>query len=237
MTTSLSQMSLMQSMAKRSRTTLTTVNLTETITIPPKQMHKSQAKPTYLNVPDHIFRKMLCTAPIEDISESTMVQLFDTLEKLQYAREFARLIHTLFYLKMKEDFWQHYYQIATVTAIGSMNMLSREFFKENNLHRVQFVTQENLLRRHQVIIEQLKHAEEKLMEHKRLVIINNWLLDMDMLTKIISEFVRKSQRDLSTDFERRKLLLQFDADECRLVQTFYDLQPSPEQVRVFSFVF
>jgi hypothetical protein len=78
------------------------------------------------------------------------------------------------------------------------------------------------------IIEQLQQAENELNKHKQLAIDRS--VDMNRLSTAIPAFVRKGQHKLSADFERKKLLLQLDATDYRLVQKFYNLKPSEDRV-------
>ena len=100
--------------------------------------------------------------------------------------------------------------------------------KENNLHRIRFVTQENIERRRKTIVEELKEAENELNKHKQLAVVR--AIDINRLSTVVPAFVRKGQYKLSEDFQRRKLLLQFDANDYRMVQAFYDLKPTEDQV-------
>jgi hypothetical protein len=162
-------------------------------------------------------------------TEDSMIALLDTSEKLQYARIYAQLINDLFYLRLKEDFWKYYFAMMTSSEIDSMNNMSKSILKKQyNLHRTQFVTKENILKRQQTITEQLKQIEDKLSEHKQQQQVMS--VDLHKLSTVIPAFVRKGQRKLSADFERKKLLLQYDINDYRLVQEFYNLKPSDDQV-------
>ena len=228
MMTSLSQISIAQSLPKRARAAVVATTMGN-FSVQSKAPNKTKAKPHYLNVPDHLFRKMLFSALKDETMIEKMDQLLNTPEKLQYVRDYTRLVNDFFYMKLKEDYWKNYNQLIET---GSINM-SPQFIKENHLHRVQFVTRENVQKRQQTIIEELKRTEERLDAHKRLAMSDS-ISDANLLATVVDAFVRQGQRDLSADFERRKLLLQFDMNDCRLVRVFYDLQPSLEQVRFFS---
>jgi hypothetical protein len=79
-----------------------------------------------------------------------------------------------------------------------------------------------------LIVTRLQDAENKLDLHKQQPI--NRLIDMNKLSMIITAFVRQGQHKLSKEFERKKLILQFDANDHRLVKTFYNLKPTENQV-------
>ena len=132
--TSVSQIFISQPSTKRLRAT-TADNLAQSR----KDVHKlkSNNKPNYLKLPDHVFKTLLSTslANVEN-----MVEMLDTPEKLQYTRDYAQLVNDLFYLRLKQDFWENYFKIATTTGIWSLQM-TKEMIKENNLHRMKFMKQ------------------------------------------------------------------------------------------------
>ena len=220
-TTSFSEMSLVQPSSKRTRTITTADVVTET---------ESNKKPDYLKLPDAIFKKMLSTA-LEG-AEEYINTVLDTKEKLQYARIYAQLVHELFYLRLKEDFWKHYStMMAPVPEIRSLN-LSKSILKEHSLQRLQFVTPENLHKREQKMIEQVKQIEDQLNEHKKraTMVAADLSIDLRKLSTVITAFVRKGQHKLTADFERRKRLLEYDIHDYCLIRAFYNLKPSKDQV-------
>ena len=226
-TTSLSAMSLVQPTTKRSRIAVA-LTTTDDIVIE----SSSNDKPNYLKVPDPIFKKMLSTA-LEGTEERMNVVL-DTPDRLQYARTYAQLINDLFYLRLKEDYWTYY--CTTMTSFGTDSMhMSKSICEEHNLHRIQFIQQENILQCQQTIIEQLKQIEDQLSEHQRLA-SGDQSIDLNRLSTVIPAFVRKGQYKLSADFERKKLLLHYDLNDYRLVQAFYNLLPSEDQVCYFLYM-
>jgi hypothetical protein len=221
-TTSLSQMSISQLPTKRQRSTTV-----DDAIMKEKNTNKStfnNNKPNYLKVPDRVFKQMLSTA-ME--GAETIVQSLDTTEKLQFARDYAHLVNNVLYLKLEQDFWDNYYKVAMIEGIWSSS-LSKQMIKENNLHRFHFKTQDKIEQRRKIVIDRLKQAENELNQHKQRPI--NGLLDMKRLLTVIPAFVRKGQYKLCAEYERKKVLLQFDANDYRLVKSFYHLKPSEDQV-------
>ena len=204
-TSSISQVSFAPPSSKRLRP-ITTVEATIKI------------EPDYLKVPDYAFKKMLSTA-LE--GGERVVQSLDTLDKLQYARDYAQRVNDICFLKLKQDYYEQYYQVVHNARVWS-TPLSKEVIKKNHLHRMEFITQDNMERRRQSITEALKRAEEGLEHHKQSTISH--------LSPLVLAFVRKGQQKLSADFKRKILLLQRDANDVQLVQAFYELKPTDAQV-------
>ena len=157
----------------------------------------------------------------------SIVQSLETPEKLQFTRTYAHLLNNVFYLKLEQEFWTHYNAVCMSEAIWSTPMMT-DIAKENNLYRLTFKTKIQLDKHRQLIVTRLQDAENKLDLHKQQPI--NRLIDMNKLSMIITAFVRQGQHKLSKEFERKKLILQFDANDHRLVKTFYNLKPTENQV-------
>ena len=112
----------------------------------------------------------------------SIVQWLDTPAKLQYARQYAHLVNNLFFLRLKQDFWEHYYHIAMTKGLWSLK-ISNQFAKENSLRRIKFITQSNVNQRRQTVSEELKEAEKKLNTHKQLP--SDVSVDMHRLSMVI----------------------------------------------------
>lgn len=112
-------------------------------------------------------------------------------------------------------------------AIWSLPMV-KDMAKENNLSRFKFKTKAQLEKHRTLILNRLQEAENNLNKHKQQPI--NRSIDMNKLSTVIPAFVRQGQHKLSVEFERKKLILQFDSNDHRLVKTFYNLKPTENQV-------
>ena len=185
----------------------------------------SDWKPKYLKLSDQIFKQML-SKTLSDAEQ--FVQLLDTSEKLQYVRTYAHLLNNVFYLKLEESFWEHYKQVCISEAIWSSPML-KNIAKENNLFRFKFKTQVQLEKHYQLIQKRLQTAENNLNQYKQQPIHES--IDINTLSTVMTAFVRQGQHKLCAEFERKKLLLQFDANDHRLMKAFYSLNPNDDQVR------
>ena len=184
----------------------------------------SNNKPKYLKVPDQIFKEMLSKSLVGD---DNIIQLLDTPEKLQFVRTYAHLLNNVFYLKLEQNFWEHYHTVCMSEGIWSVPIVN-DMAKENNLCRFKFKTKAQLERHHKSILNRFQTAENKLNNHKELPI--HRFVDTNKLSTIITAFVRQGQNKLSVEFERKKLILQLDANDHRLVKAFYNLKPTENQV-------
>jgi hypothetical protein len=211
----MSQMSISNLPNKRTRST-TMHHLQE----------QTNNKPKYLKLPDKLFKEMLSKSVV---GEKSIDELFDTPEKLQYIRTYVHLLNNVCYLKLEQDYWQHYDKVATTEGIWSLPLLEKELIKKNNLYRINFKTKAQLERHRQFIFVRLQKAENELNKHKQQQPFDR-SVDIQRLSTILLAFVRQGQYKLSKDFERKKSLLQYDANDHRLFKTFYNLKPMENQV-------
>ncbi|CAF2168445.1 unnamed protein product, partial [Rotaria magnacalcarata] len=220
-TESLSQISISNIVRKRPRSK-TMDNIQEQ-----QELNETTSdwKPKYLKLSDQIFKQMLSKS-LSDADK--FVQLLDTSEKLKYVRTYAHLLNNVFYLKLEESFWEHYKQVCISESIWSSPML-KNIAKENNLFRFKFKTQVQLEKHYQLIQKRLRTTENNLNQYKQQPIHES--IDINTLSTIMTAFVRQGQHKLCAEFERKKLILQFDAIDHRLIKAFYNLNPTDDQIR------
>ena len=220
-TTSMSQISLSNLPKKRQHTTVMGDVVEE------KRVDKStsdNSKPKYLKVPDQVFKEMLAKSLA---GADHIIPLLDTPEKLVFVRTYAHLLSNVFYWKLEQDYWEHYYNVCTTKSIWSSPLMI-DLAKENNLSRFKFKTEAQLDKHRKLIGNRLQEAENKLNQHKLEPI--NRSMNMNRLSTVIPAFVRQGQHKLGIEFERKKLILQFDANDHCLVKTFYNMKPTKSQV-------
>jgi len=63
---------------------------------------------------------------------------------------------------------------------------------------------------------------------------NSASVDIDALSVAIIELVKKGQHRFCAEFERKKILLNLDANDRRLIESFYTVPVNEEQVRTYQ---
>lgn len=185
--------------------------------------------PKYLKVPDQILKTMLSKSLA---GAESLVQSLDTTEKLHFVRIYAHLLNNVFYLKLEQNFLEHYEKVAAHENSWSFSA-DLDLLKKNNLFKIEFKTKAQLVKRQKKIENQLHLAENKLTGHKQSTMSRS--LDMNRLFTIIPAFVRQGQQKLFKEFERKKQLVQFDMHEYQLIKKFYQLKPTEHQVTLIFF--
>lgn len=233
-TTSVSQMSLANLPEKKRHRSKTMNNLTLHNNNSEQREEEDlqlEKKPKYLKVPDEVFKRMLSKSLV---GAETMVQSLNTPEKLQFVRIYAHLLNDIFYLKLEENYLEHYEKVAMNEKIWSAPIMDRSMVRENNLVNIQFKTRAQLEQRQKKIRNQLQFIENKFNQHRQQQSPSSMThgLDMSRIATLLPYFVRHGQHKLTKEFERKKQLLQLDMHEYQLVKNFYELKPTENQVCV-----
>jgi hypothetical protein len=194
--------------------------------------------PDYLKVPDRAFKQMLSTAL--DGADKVVHQL-DTAEKLDFARHYACLIHRLFYVQLQHEQWDYYFQLGMKDNIWT-GRVSKKWAKLNSIGHAYGRSAALIEQRRIKIQQQLLQAGNTLKEFgdQNLPVWisqNSPPFDLQAMSTVITAYVRKGQHKLRQQFEHRRRLLIFDATDHRLVQAFYDVMPSQEQVSFYCNAF
>ncbi|CAF1599908.1 unnamed protein product [Rotaria magnacalcarata] len=192
--------------------------------------------PDYLTVPDDVFKRNLLNQVTGD--QTIISQWLEDHSILQYAWKYASLTNQISYLKMAENFMEFY----TSTAMEEINWLSvapKTMMTENNMNWIYCKTEKNIHQRRMSIQRQLHVVTSKLDEHLQqrppVLLTRNEPttidINMSILSVAILAFVHKGQQRLRDRFQEREAALKLDVKDARLVQSFYKLNPTEEQIR------
>ncbi|CAF3673072.1 unnamed protein product [Rotaria socialis] len=192
--------------------------------------------PDYLTVPDDVFKRNLLNQVTGD--QTIISQWLEDHSILQYAWKYASLTNQISYLKMEENFMEFY----TSTAMAEINWLSvapKTMITENNINWIYCKTEKNIHQRRMSIQRQLHVVTFKLNEHLQqrppvLLTLNESAvidINLNILSVAILAFVHRGQQRLRNQFQEKEAALKLDVKDARLVQSFYKLNPTEEQIR------
>ncbi|CAF3946577.1 unnamed protein product, partial [Rotaria magnacalcarata] len=192
--------------------------------------------PDYLTVPDDVFKRNLLNQVTGD--QTIISQWLEDYSILQYAWKYASLTNQISYLKMEENFMEFYTSTAT-TEINWLSVVPKTMIIENNINWIYCKTEKNINQRRMSIQRQLHVVTSKLSEHLQqrppllLTSHERTVIDMNMniLSVAILAFVHKGQQRLRNQFQEKEAALKLDVKDARLVQSFYKLNPTEEQIR------
>jgi hypothetical protein len=193
--------------------------------------------PDYLTVPDDVFKRNLLKQVIGD--QTIISQWLEDHSILQYVWKYASLTNQISYLKMEENFMEFYTSTA-MTEINWLSVAPKTMMIENNINWIYCKTEKNIQQRRMSIQRQLHVVTSKLNEHLQqrpslLLTLNEpTIIDINMntLSVAILAFVHKGQQRLRDRFQEKEVALKLDVKDVRLIQSFYKLNPTEEQVSI-----
>jgi hypothetical protein len=155
-------------------------------------------------------------------------ELLDSDEKIIFTRQLFELINKLNYFKLQDEQWSCYYHLGITEGIWT-GRVSKKMALINSMCYT-YGRQKTLIeQRRKYFKQQLQDITSKLQEHLQQI---PSMMDPNQLMIIAHDFVDQDQYQLRVEFERRKHILQYDAKDHRLVETFYQLQPRQTEVRI-----
>lgn len=186
---SFSQLSISQGNSKKKKTITTTTN--DQIENNESSMNFTENfKPSYLKVPDRIFKQMLSSATENG---SKIVQCLNTTEKLQFVRQLSELTNNFYFKDLQRQLWQEYHNISSKDITNWESKITNQYANQHNTCRM-YKPQKSSIEQHQKTIQkQLERIRNQLAEFIVMLQKNTtqWepFIDPDSLSHVINEYV------------------------------------------------
>ena len=189
-------------------------------------------RPGYLKVSDAAFKQMLINS-IEN-GEQLAVCL-NTDEKIQFVRRVTEMTNQIKYFDLQRQLWQDYYNLGLKEGQWAPQV-SKSYAEEHRTCRTYGYRQHIIRKRQQTIQYQLQRSSNELQASIKELenYSKQWQpsFSANRLSEGIIQCVNKGQQRLREDFEYKKKMLQFDANDHYLIRTFYQCRPNQEEVSV-----
>jgi hypothetical protein len=223
---------------------------------PPTTTHKKQRKhcslstdrwkqsssklvPKYSKLPNYLFKHLLSKNIPCYCNE--IQQWLTNAKLLQFTRQCAELMCVVYQLKIERDYWTHVHNLG-MPAMTWLSTVVKNVKQQNYINWDYPRTVENVLHRQKIIENKLLQAESDLNAHLQQQsngfceqIQNKTSIDhiMNIISQALSVLIQHDLHQLRTNYEHKKVLLKFDVNDVHLVKSFYDLNPTEEQVYTF----
>ncbi|CAF3049806.1 unnamed protein product [Rotaria socialis] len=192
-----------------------------------------QLIPNYSKMSSRLFVDLLCTN-LASHQNKIKHWLIHT-NQLQRFRRYAELLNNILLLEIEQDYWETITDSVSIEIIWLSNM-PKDTTKINSINWAYPRTIENLNKRQTIIQNKLKQAQHQLMiqlKEESLIVrpsISKSIDPLNLLTTAIKELVHQGQQRLRTMYEEQKIIFGFDHNDLHLVKSFYDLNPTEEQL-------
>ncbi len=203
----------------------------------------SKLIPKYSKLPNYLFKHLL--AKNIPCYCNKIRQWLTNDQLLQFIRQRAELMNVISQLNIEHDYWTYVLNLD-MPAMHWLSTISKNVKQRNYINWDYPRTVENILHRKRIIENKLLKTENDLnvyLQQQQTVqffhqMQNKTSIDhaMNIISKALVVMIRNGLHQLHTNFEHKKILLQFDVNDVHLVKSFYDLNPTEEQVYTFVFM-
>ncbi|CAF1241622.1 unnamed protein product [Rotaria sordida] len=157
---------------------------------------------------------------------------------LQFLQQRAELMCTVLQLKIEQDYWNDIANLITIPVVVWLSEAGKDITKQNSINWDHTKTKINIQHRQKIIENKLQQTEYNLNIHLQqpcpfnCEIYNKTSMDhfLNIISNVLVTLVENSLYYLYTNFEQKKILLNFDITDANLVKSFYDLNPTVEQI-------
>ena len=182
----------------------------------------------YTTLSNLAFKEILLKAMNIQANTSFFELLNNNEQILTFLRRCTQLINQLNYTKLQLEQWNYYYQLGTNENIWT-GRISKKKAQVNSMPYTYGRSKTLIEQRQKKYQQQFDALQQEITQYlaQKPQDIN---MEIDELLQIVDNFIEQEQSKLRTEFERRRILLKFDAQEHLLIEAFYDLNPRKSEV-------
>ncbi|CAF4124668.1 unnamed protein product [Adineta steineri] len=192
----------------------------------------------YNKLPNYLFKRLLSKSI--PCYYYKIQQWLKNVKLLHFLRQRAELMRVMFQLKIEKDYWTHVLNLGMPAMIW-LSAIVKNVKQQNDINWDYPRTVHNVKHRQKIIDNKLLQAENALNAHLQQQLPNEFCIQkqnkmsidqaMHITSKALAVLIENGLHQLHTNFEHKKILLKFDVNDVHLVKSFYDLNPSEEQIR------
>jgi hypothetical protein len=221
---------------KRTKTTTVTMTTNDQCIAENNELSSVMAtenfRPSYLKVPDRIFKQMLSNA-IENGSK--IVQCLDIPEKLHFVRRVSEITNERYFKDLQRQLWQEYYNISSKDNNWELT-ITKGYAHQHNTCQMYKPRKSFIEQRRTKIAHELQQINNELKEYliKLQHNIAQWQpsIDFEILSHAINEYVKNGQQRLKENFNYKKEMILLDWNDLHLITKFYGLKPNEELIQL-----
>ncbi|CAF3828787.1 unnamed protein product [Rotaria sp. Silwood1] len=183
--------------------------------------------PDYSKLSDSQFTQTLLTSTSTIINQDKLIEVLNQKDIFIFIRTLTQLLNRLNYSKLQHEQWSYYYNLGMTEGIWN-GRVSKKMADANSMCYTYGRSKHLIKQRLDKHKLQYEKAQQALDEHMKNTPSN---IDMDNIINMIHNLIEKDQYQLRLELERRKTMLRLDAEEHRLIETFYELKPRQTEIK------
>jgi hypothetical protein len=194
----------------------------------------SKLIPDYLHMYPRLFIHLLSKAI--PCHRRHIEQCLTSSDLLQFMQQRAQLLCTFFQLKIEQDYW-NFVSDSIVPVVAWLSEAATEnIMKQNSINWDHTKTETNIKYRQNIVENKLQQTTHDLYAHIQQPVphpsSSSCEHPMSILFDALTVLVRNGLHHFLFNFQQKKILLNIDFHDVELVKSFYNLNPSEEQVSI-----
>ncbi|CAF1279250.1 unnamed protein product [Rotaria sordida] len=194
-------------------------------------------KPNYKKLTYYEFKDVLIkTIPVH--SHHHIKNWLTNITMLDFLKHRAELIATVFQLRIELDYWNYIADLTIHPVVIWLLEIGKDGTKKNSINWDHTKRKAIVQKQQKKIQKQLQKAERDLNFHLQQPYpfeceLTNKTALFSFMNVIANGLITLAENNLNylrTNFEQKKILLNFDITNANLVKSFYDLNPTEEQI-------
>lgn len=165
------------------------------------------------------------------LTNSTLLEVF---------KHRAQLMSNVFQLRIEHDYWNYVSNLINMPIVVWLSQVGKDFSQRNSINWDHIKTESYIQRRLHIIYEKLQQAEHNLTFHLQQSYLHCEDIQdqffmvhfIDIINNTLRILVENKLYYFRISFEQKKILLHFDTTDAHLTKSFYDLNPTENQVSI-----
>jgi hypothetical protein len=195
--------------------------------------------PKYGKIQNQQFKNSLCQA--NPCYRQQLEQYLSSNPKLlSFVQQYAHLMSMRFQIEMEKDYWKHVID-GLLPAVKWLSRMPKNLTGRYSINWDYPRTELNIRHRQRSTENKLNRIRQQVQIHSPQYsscwsISDKTLIDqiMHMICDALKVMIENDLQNLHTQFEQKKILIQYDAYDVHLLKSFYDLHPREDQVSYHS---
>nr|ACD54663.1 unknown [Adineta vaga] len=196
--------------------------------------------PNYYQLSFFEFKDLLLNI-IQASNRQQIQERITNFTALQIIQHRAQLMCKVSQLRIENDYWNYISNMADIPIVIWLSEVSKDVTRQNFINWDHTKTKNNIQQRQQMIQDKLQQAEYNLNNHlhqqldplsfqaKTIALPDH---PMTIISDALAHLVENGLHYFRMNFEQKKILLMFDTNDAQLVKSFYDLNPTSQQVSI-----
>ena len=201
----------------------------------------SKLLPNYRQLSPYQFKDLLIQLiPSDD--QLKIEQWLSNVTILRFTQERAALLSTVSQLEIEEEYWNHIATLITKPTVIWLSEIPKDVIKQNSINWDSTKTSLNIEQRRTMIKNQLQQAQHRLYNHRRPPHLSYLQMGstisqdqaMNIILSALLHLVQDNLQYLRMNFEHKRIFLELDMNDAQMVKSFYDLNPTEDQVPIYN---